>query len=423
MGRTHHLGTGRGCDHIGMLTKKDKKKIQRRDVIRWVIALLLIVYLFCLPRKLFEVSYSTVVTDRHGELLGARIARDGQWRFPPVDTVPEKFARCIIAFEDNYYPYHFGVNPLAIARAFKQNIEARRIVSGGSTITMQTIRLSRGEKRTVVEKVIEIILATRIECRYSKTEILSLYASHAPFGGNVVGLDAAAWRYFGHSSKDLSWAEAATLAVLPNSPSMIHLAKNRPALREKRNQLLKRLHAKKVIDDIDYDLAISENLPSEPMPLPQTAPHLVTRFYKQNEGKHSISSIDKQLQLQVESILDRWHTSFMRSDIRNIAAIVIDVHTNEVLAYCGNVKFEERTSSNQVDIIRAPRSTGSILKPFLYYVALQEGLILPNTLFPDIPLNINGFVPQNFNMQYDGAVPVSKVISRSLNIPSVYLLR
>ena len=406
-----------------MFLHKISFKHQRKKNIRWITALLLVLFLLCLPRKLFDVPYSTVVADRHGELLGARIADDGQWRFPPLDTVPDKFARCIIAFEDNYFNYHFGFNPVSFVRAIKQNIKAGRIVSGGSTLTMQTIRLSRGEKRTIGEKIIEIVLATRLECRYSKKEIIAMYASHAPFGGNVLGLDAAAWRYFGHSSAELSWAEAATLAVLPNSPSMIHLAKNRPALREKRNRLLKRLHDKNVFDAIDYDLAISENLPSEPLPLPQTAPHLVTRFFKQNKGKHIVSSIDKNIQTQVESILERWHSSFVRSDIRNMAAIVIDVHTNEVLSYCGNVHFEAGTSANQVDVIRAPRSTGSILKPFLYYIALQEGQILPNTLLPDIPLNINGFVPQNFNMQYDGAVPASRVISRSLNIPSVYLLR
>ena len=363
------------------------------------------------------------MNDRYGELLGARIAADGQWRFPPCDTVPEKFRRCITAFEDRYFDYHFGVNPLAIARAIKQNISARSIVSGGSTLTMQTIRLSRGERRTVGEKIIEAILATRLECRYSKSEILAIYASHAPFGGNVVGLDAAAWRYYGHSSDNLSWAEAAMLAVLPNAPSMIHLAKNRSALLEKRNRLLKYLHEKGDISQVDYDLAISENIPSEPLPLPQTAPHLVTYFYKQSEGKEVFSSVDKDIQMRVESILERWHSSFVRSDIRNMAAIVLDVHTNEVVAYCGNVQFDEKKSSNQVDIIRAPRSTGSILKPFLYYAALQDGQILPNTLLPDIPLNINGFVPQNFNMQYDGAVQASKVIARSLNIPSVYLLR
>ena len=400
-----------------------KNRRHRREAIRRTIALLLIAYLLCMPRHLFYVPYATVVKDRHGELLGARIADDGQWRFPPCEKAPEKFSRCLLAFEDRYFQYHFGVNPLAIFRAMKQNIAEKRIVSGGSTLTMQTIRLSRGERRTVGEKIIEMILATRIECHYSKAEILAMYASHAPFGGNVVGVDAAAWRYFGHSSDHLSWAEAATLAVLPNAPSMIHLAKNRPALLAKRNRLLKYLHDKGEIDAVDYDLAISEELPSEPLPLPQIAPHLVSYFYSGKGGKQITTTIDINMQTQVENILERWHASFVRHDIRNMAAIIIDVQTNEVLAYCGNVDFNSKSSANQVDVIRAPRSTGSILKPFLYYVALQDGQILPHTLLPDIPLNVSGFIPQNFNMQYDGAVPASRVIARSLNIPSVFLLR
>ncbi|MDR2918767.1 MAG: penicillin-binding protein 1C [Tannerella sp.] len=384
---------------------------------------LLIWYIFCLPRQLFHVPYATVVTDRDGELLGARIASDGQWRFPACDTVPEKFVVCLTEFEDRYYRYHWGVNPLAIGRAFVQNMKAKRIVSGGSTLTMQTIRLSRGEKRTIGEKLIEVILATRLEFRYSKNRILSIYASHAPFGGNVVGLEAASWRYFGHSSNQLSWAEAATLAVLPNAPSMMHLSKNRDALQKKRNRLLYRLFQRNIIDEIDYELATSESLPSEPLPLPQIAPHLVSHFYQTRKGEHIVSSVDKSMQVQVEHLLERWNAEFLRSDIRNMAAIVIDVQTNRVISYCGNVGFSENKSANQVDIIRSPRSTGSILKPFLYYTTLWEGEILPHTLLADIPMNINGFSPQNFNMQYDGAVPASKVISRSLNIPTVLLLR
>ena len=384
---------------------------------------LLIWYMFCLPRQLFHVPYATVVTDRKGELLGARIAVDGQWRFPPSDTVPDKFVTCLTEFEDRYFHYHWGVNPVAIGRAFVQNIKAKRVISGGSTITMQTIRLARGEKRTIGEKLIEAIWATRLEFRYSKEKILSLYASHAPFGGNVVGLDAAAWRYFGHSADQLSWAEAATLAVLPNSPSMIHLSKNREALQKKRNRLLYRLHQRHIIDEVDYELAISESLPAEPLPLPQIAPHLVNYFYQLRKGEQTVSSIDKSIQVQVENLLVRWNNEFIQSDIRNMAAIVINVENNEVVAYCGNVGFNENKSANQVDIIRSPRSTGSILKPLLYYVTLQEGEILPNTLLADIPLNINGFSPQNFNLQYDGAVPASKVIARSLNVPTVLLLR
>ena len=404
--------------------KVNIRKISRKKKIILLLAVFLfIVYVFCLPRQLFEVSYATVVTDRNGELLGARIAEDGQWRFPSCDTVPEKFAICLKEFEDRYYLYHWGVNPLAIGRAMLQNIKAKRIVSGGSTITMQTIRLSRGEKRTFLEKAIEVVLATRLEFRYSKKKIMALYASHAPFGGNVVGLNAASWRYFGHSSGQLSWAEAAMLSVLPNAPSMIHLAKNRQALAEKRNTLLYRLYQQNIIDETDYQLAIAEPLPSEPLPLPQIAPHLVSHLYQHQQGKQSVSTIDKGIQTDVESLLERWNQEFMQSDIRNIAAIIIDVETKQVLAYCGNVDFQSTQSGNQVDVIRSPRSTGSILKPLLYYVALQEGEILPNTLLADIPLNINGFSPQNFNMQFDGTVPASEAIARSLNVPSVLLLR
>ncbi len=392
-------------------------------VIGLPIAILLLFYVFCLPRNLYEVSYSTVVTDRNNELLGARIADDGQWRFPSRENVPEKMKVCMLEFEDRHFYRHWGVNPLAIGRAIVQNIKERRIVSGGSTITMQTIRLARNKPRTIGEKIIEMIWASRLEFRYSKERILALYASHAPYGGNVVGLDAAAWRYFGHSADQLSWAEAATLAVLPNAPAMIHLSKSREALLKKRNRLLLRLYKQNLLDISTYDLAISESLPEEPLPLPQTAPHLVSYFYKNRKGEQSTSTIDRSIQIQVENLLERWNDEFRRSDIRNMAAIVMDVRTNEVMAYCGNVRFNDSQSGNQVDVIQAPRSTGSILKPFLYAACLQEGELLPHTLMADIPVNINGFSPQNFNLQYEGAVPASEVIARSLNIPSVHMLR
>jgi penicillin-binding protein 1C len=393
--------------------------IQRHNqILRLLAAILLAWYLLMMPRRLFDAPCSTVVTDRHGELLGARIAADGQWRFPPSEVVPYKFGRCIVAFEDRYFYRHFGVNPFSTARALWQNINAGRNVSGGSTITMQLVRLSRGKKRTVLEKIVEMTLATRLECHYSKRDILSLYASYAPFGGNVVGIEAASWRYYGHSAAQLSWAEAATLAVLPNAPSVIHPARNRRALLAKRDRLLLQLHRQGVIDALDYELALSEPLPSEPLPLPNLAPHLTDRL----SGAVS-ATIDKTLQQRAEALLEQWHNDFARNDIRNLAALIVDIQSSEVLAYCGNVDYASGSSANQVDIIRSPRSTGSILKPLLYYAALDDGTILPHTLLPDIPLNINGFAPQNFNMQYDGAVSASKVISRSLNVPSVWLLR
>ena len=394
-----------------------------QKVILCILAFLVTGYIFCLPRHLFHVPYSTVVTDRNEELLGARIASDGQWRFPPRNTTPEKIKECLITFEDKHFYHHWGVNPFAIGRAFYQNVKNKRIVSGGSTLTMQTIRLARNESRTFREKLIEMIWATRLEFRASKEEILSMYISHAPFGGNVVGLDAAAWRYFGHSADDLSWAESAMLAVLPNAPAMIHLSKGRKTLLDKRNRLLKQLLEKKTIDSSTYELAISEPLPDEPHPLPQIAPHLVSRFYQERNGRYSRTTINKGMQTHIEDLAERWSNEFNRSDIRNLAILVIDIPSNQVVAYCGNVHFDRKQGGNQVDVIQAPRSTGSILKPFLYYAMLQEGSLLPDMLLPDVPVNINGFTPQNFSMQFEGAVPASEALARSLNIPAVTMLQ
>ncbi|WP_303004459.1 penicillin-binding protein 1C [Bacteroides congonensis] len=394
-----------------------------RKVMLGILTFLLIGYIFCLPRQLFHVPYSTVVTDRNDELLGARIASDGQWRFPPRETTPEKIKQCLITFEDKHFYHHWGVNPLSVGRAIYQNTKHKRIISGGSTLTMQTIRLARNESRTFGEKIIEMIWATRLEFRASKEEILSMYVSHAPFGGNVVGLDAAAWRYFGHSAEDLSWAESAMLAVLPNAPAMIHLSKGRKLLLSKRNRLLKQLLEKKVIDLSTYELAVTEPLPDEPHPLPQIAPHLVSRFYKERNGQYTRSTIDRGIQTHIEDLAERWSNEFNRSDIRNLAILVIDIPANQVIAYCGNVHFDRKQGGNQVDVIQAPRSTGSILKPFLYYAMLQEGSLLPDMLLPDIPININGFTPQNFSMQYEGAVPASEALARSLNIPAVTMLQ
>ena len=387
-------------------------------------AVAILVYLFCLPRDIFKgTGYSTVVTDRNGELLGARIAPDGQWRFPPADSVPLKFQTALIEFEDRYFAWHPGVNPVAAIRAAIGNIKAGRITSGGSTITMQVIRMSRRKQRNIVQKVIEAILATRLEFRCNKKEILCLYAAHAPFGGNVVGLEAASWRYFGRPPDELSWAEAATLAVLPNSPSDIHPGKNRNRLMEKRNRLLNTLHSRGYMDDLDLELALDEPLPDEPVPLPQEARHLTEYHCKRTPGQRIRTTLDINLQRQVEAVADQWNLEFSRTGIHDLAAIVLDARTGEILAYVGNANPDIKRPGSDVDIIRSPRSTGSILKPILYCSLLQEGEILPNTLLPDIPVNINGFSPQNFNRQFAGAVPASEALTRSLNVPAVHMLR
>ncbi|MGZ4117852.1 MAG: transglycosylase domain-containing protein, partial [Bacteroidia bacterium] len=201
-----------------------------------------------MPSPLFSSKTSTIIEDSDGNLLSARIAEDGQWRFPQNRNLPAKFVASIIQFEDRSFFFHPGINPKSIARAIIQNIKEKKIISGGSTITMQVIRLARkGKDRTIFEKAIELILALRLELTYSKSEILSLYASNAPFGTNIVGIDAASWRYFGRDAQKLSWAEAATLAVLPNAPSLIYPGKNQEHLRAKRNRLLDQLFKAKII--------------------------------------------------------------------------------------------------------------------------------------------------------------------------------
>ncbi len=396
------------------------KHNKKKSIIGFI---LLLVYYFSLPRTLFHEPYSTVIESNDGELLAAQIATDGQWRFPAKDSIPDKFKQCIVYFEDEHFRYHPGFNPVAMVKAVQQNRKAGKVVRGGSTLTQQVIRLSRkNKKRTYFEKVIEIILATRLEFRHSKETILELYAAHAPFGGNVVGLEMASWRYFGVQAHQLSWAESATLAVLPNAPSLIFPGRNQEKLRIKRNALLLKLHNDGVIDQLTYDLAITEPLPQKPYNVPQIAPHLLQRVAKTDAGKRIKTTIDISLQNRINHIARQYHNQYKQNEVHNLAILVIDVQTRNVISYVGNspTDFDH---DKDVDIISAPRSTGSILKPFLYASMLDEGEILPNTLVPDIPTQISGYTPQNYNLTFDGAVPAQRALSRSLNIPAVLMLQ
>lgn len=379
---------------------------------------------FLLPASLFQVPYSTVLEDRDGTLLGASIADDGQWRFPMADSIPGKYRIAATTYEDRRFDSHLGVDLLALGRATRQNIEAGRIISGGSTLTMQVIKLSRrGEPRTYLEKLKEIAMATRLELRHSKDEIFSLYAAHAPFGGNVVGLEAACWRYFGRQPESLSWAEAALLAVLPNNPSLLRPGRNQDRLKDKRDQLLRRLAQAGHLDEIALTLAKEEPIPNEPRPLPRYAPHLLDRTAKEGFAQTRVrSSIDLALQQRTTNIIARHYERLRANQIHNAAAIIMDVRTGETLVYVANTPSGSE-NQEQVDVIVAPRSTGSILKPFLYAALLDEGSLLAKTLMPDVPTSINGFSPRNFSHAYDGAVPMDQALIRSLNVPFVHALR
>ncbi len=396
---------------------------------RWLIvsALVLcigIIFWFSISFPLFNVDYSTVIYDNDNHLLGAHVARDGQWRFPAGDSIPKKFTTSLLMFEDENFYNHPGVNPLSIGRAIKQNITQGKIVSGGSTITMQVMRMVARRKRNLWSKGIEMIQALRLELTHSKSEILNLYATHAPFGGNVVGLEAASWRYYQRPPYQLSWAESAMLAVLPNAPGLIHTGKNRQLLLQKRNRLLKKLSKKKIIDSLTYQLSLDEPIPDHPYALPQLAPHLLDYCRKKQEGKIYHLSLRKNLQKRVCQTVNFHHHKLRLNEIHNAAIIVVEVKSGKVLAYCGNTSPRDNDfHQNHVDVIQAPRSTGSILKPFLYTAVLQDGKILPSSLVPDIPTYYKNFAPKNYNRMFEGAVHADEALSRSLNVPAVKLLK
>jgi penicillin-binding protein 1C len=423
----------------------------------WAVALLAyaiggVCFWRLLPRPLFSAPLSAVVEARDGTLLSARIASDGQWRFPPAADVPYKFRRALVVYEDKRFEGHVGVDPLAVARATRLNLRRGRVVSGGSTLTMQLARLARGDaarsmdrglpgkglERTLRAKLIETALALRLESAYDKDELLALYAGNAPFGGNVVGLEAAAWRYFGRDPATLSWAEAATLAVLPNNPALVHLKRNRARLAAKRDALLRRLHAAGDLDAESLDLALSEPLAAEPHDLPDLAPHLLDTLRAQNPREHRfVTTLDARLQAEATALVREHSANLARQNVHNAAAIVVDNQTFEVLAYVGNsgkgdrsifpenrsVPFSDIPRGHAVDIIRRPRSTGSILKPMLYAAMLQDGLLTPRMLLPDVPTHYDGFSPENFDRQYRGAVRADEALAHSLNVPAVRMLK
>ena len=383
-----------------------------------------------MPEPLFQDPYSQVLNGMDGTLLQARIAADGQWRFPEPDSLPTRYEKALLCFEDRSFYQHPGVNPFALARAIRQNIARRRVVSGASTLSMQVIRLShKNPPRSLWQKLREMLLALRLECRYSKKSILRLYAGHAPFGGNVVGLQAASWRFFGRSPENLSWAESATLAVLPNSPGLMHPGRNRDKLKAKRNRLLLQLRQQGELDQQAYELALLEPLPQEPLPLPQLAPHLLNSLHygkipvPKGENRIWNSSLNPEWQTRISNLLNQHQKQWSVNSIRNGAVLVMEIETGLVRAYIGNSHSAQPAQDQSfVDIITAPRSPGSTLKPFLYEAMLAEGSLLPHSLIPDIPTQFGAYAPRNFDLGYDGAIPADKALSRSLNIPAVRML-
>ncbi len=394
--------------------------------------LILLIWWAAFPAELFPPRYSRVLLDREGELLSARIASDGQWRFPSLlesgSVLPEKYRQALIRFEDRRYYSHSGIDVPALFRAFRDNLAAGEVVSGGSTITMQVMRMSLGNPgRTLLQKGYEALLALQANLRFSKDDLLAVYASNAPFGGNVVGIEAASWRYFHRDPYNISWAEAALLAVLPNSPSAINLETGRALLKEKRDRLLEGLAETGIISQEDLRFAESEPVPSAPYPLDDLAPHVMDYFSAEDGGFRKyggkiVTTIDRNLQINAADILNRNGRLLNNYDVENAAALMADTASGEIRAYIGNLTYPG-VQDRHVDIVSSPRSTGSLLKPFLYAAMMDDGMLLPRQLVPDVPVKIGTYVPENHTHEFRGAVPADQALIHSLNVPMALLLR
>lgn len=378
------------------------------------------------PRPLFPPDYSAVVLDEHGEVLRLFLNQREHWCLPPQDSLalPPKLKAAVLLFEDRYFYRHPGVNPAALLRAAIQNVRQGRIASGASTITMQVVRLANPKPRTFANKLREILLALRLELYHSKEEILRLYLDHAPYGGNIAGYQAASLRYFSKLPAALSWSEAATLAVLPNAPGLVSPLANPARLAAKRDRLLHRLFDAGAIDAQTLALAKLEPVPLASQPVPVLAPHLAQTLKARLAPQQPVirTTLHKSVQQQTEEIVARHAGHLQRLGIDNAAALVVETASGKVRAYTGSQDFWDTARQGQVDGVVAPRSSGSILKPFLYALAIDDGLLLPPTLLRDVPTSFGAFAPQNADEKYSGFVAARQALVQSLNVPAVRLL-
>ncbi|HEB9312142.1 TPA: penicillin-binding protein 1C [Campylobacter coli] len=367
----------------------------------------------------FKSRYSKILYDKNGEILSVFLNNEEQWHIKSTD-IPKRLKIAVINYEDRKFYSHFGVDFLALMRAFVNNFNSTQR-SGASTISMQTIKLWDKKDRTYFNKFNEIIQSFALENAFSKDEILKLYLSNAPYGGNLVGYEAAILFYFDKNPKDLTWAQAALLAILPNQPGLINLEKNKTKLLNKRNKLLAKLYERKLINKDIYELSLKEPLPNF-KPRKNIAPHLALRLLN-DDNKEIFSSIDKKIQLKIEKKAKEFSYTLQQKGIQNLAIILADTKTRKVLAYVGSQDFYDMANLGQINGNTAKRSVGSTLKPFLYALSIDEGIIAPESILLDVPTFFSNFNPQNANKKYYGIISAREALQRSLNVPFVSLLQ
>lgn len=371
----------------------------------------------------YERDYATVVYASDSTILSAYLSQDDKWRMlTDVDEVSDVFVKALLYKEDRYFYYHFGFNPLAMVRASFNNVVAGKRTSGASTITMQLVRLLEPRKRTYFNKLIEAARAVQLEMHLTKHQILNLYLSLAPYGSNIEGVKAASMFYFDHSPKQISLAQAVTLVIIPNRPNSLNPS-NYHNLLAARNKWIRKYSAKGLFPKQDCDDALLEPLEISRRPAPQKAPHLCYRLKQSFAQKANIySCINPDIQLKAESIVKGYVRRLQGLGISNAAVMVLSNQSNEVLAYVGSADWHNQVAFGQVDGCKAVRSPGSTLKPLLYGLAFNQGILTPRSVLLDVPYRFKGYTPENFDDTYLGKVSAEQALAASLNVPAVQLL-
>ncbi|MFO7445214.1 MAG: penicillin-binding protein 1C [Ignavibacteriaceae bacterium] len=369
-------------------------------------------------------SYSKVIYSKEGTLLTAYLSDDDKWRMKTsIDEVSPELKKAIIEKEDKWFYWHPGINPVSIVRALFQNITSGERISGASTITMQAARLLEPKERNYFNKILELFRAVQLEIYYSKEEILGIYLSHLPYGGNIEGVKSAAYLYFNTHPSKLSLAQAITLAVIPNNPNKLRIDRGAEHVVTARNKLLKKFISSKIFLAEDIKDALTEPLKPNRFEIPFIAPHFCNFLNKNFPGDEIKTYLSLPLQVKLENLLWNHVQRVYGKGVTNGAVIVIDNKTNAVAGYCGSSDFYNVQASGQVDGVRSIRSPGSALKPFLYAEAFNSGNFTPKMKLLDIPTDFGGYNPENFDLKFNGDVTVEYALLNSLNIPAVRLLR
>jgi penicillin-binding protein 1C len=394
---------------------------------KWIILLLFPVIVFFLFDLLFpfqaQLSYSKTIYDRNGKVLQSFLNKGQKWRLQlELNEVNPMLETAFLAKEDQWFYYHIGFNPFSIVRAAGQNILKNRRTSGASTITMQVVRLLRPQERSYLHKIQEIFNAIQLELHYSKAEILALYFNLVPYGSNIEGVKSASILYFQKNPDRLSLAEIATLTIIPNRPSSLRIGQNNSKIVAERNRLLQKYKAKGLFSSQLIETALAEPFVAQRHTIPKIAPHFCQKINKEIDENNIVTSLDASRQHTAQEITQKYSQRLAALNVRNAAVLVVDNRTKQVLAYVGSQNFNDHENAGQVDGVQAVRSPGSTLKPLLYGLAFDRGIATPKSAILDVPINFDGYQPENFDQDFHGKVSYEYALANSLNIPAVKIL-